>query len=236
MSRAVLVPNPTGPTAGIHIDENLCIGCNSCARICRIQTILPNPVKGKPPVVAYPDECWYCGVCVEACPTGALEMKLPINQRVLFKDRESGQIFRLDTKDAPDKTFFKAPYGWLDHRELGAVMQELERAGMGGRPVYAYIGKEVPSKVAAAFGEKDTETDYTDRLIRFMKLVGFEDIETNEEAQGHSEMSAQGVTVSVDCSTGEGADYSITSSDLAVLLKRLCVSNFTAVHIWKTLG
>ncbi len=56
---AFIESNVTGPTIAVVIDEDLCIGCNACANICRMQTILPNPEKGKPPIVAYPDECWY---------------------------------------------------------------------------------------------------------------------------------------------------------------------------------
>ena len=58
-----IVPNPTGPTVAVEIDPEKCVACYACAKICRTQTLLPNPEIGKPPVVAYPDECWYC-----ACP------------------------------------------------------------------------------------------------------------------------------------------------------------------------
>ncbi|MGM9606107.1 MAG: ferredoxin family protein [Oscillospiraceae bacterium] len=106
-----VVANPSGPTLAVSIDPQRCVGCNSCVNICRIQTLLPNPVKGQPPVVAFPDECWYCACCVEACPRGALEMHLPINQRILFKRKETGEVFRIGADDAPPKTFFKPPVG-----------------------------------------------------------------------------------------------------------------------------
>ncbi len=107
-----IVPNPTGPTEAVSIDPDICVGCNACANICRTQTIMPNPEPGKPPVVVFPDECWYCACCVEACRTGALQMHLPINQRILFKRKETGEIFRLGQADGPEKTYFKEPYGW----------------------------------------------------------------------------------------------------------------------------
>ena len=75
-------------------------------------TELPNPKKGQPPIVAYPDECWYCACCVEACPRGALEMHLPINQRIFFKRKETGEIFRLGGNESPQKSYFKPPVGW----------------------------------------------------------------------------------------------------------------------------
>ena len=108
---AYIIPNHTGPTLAIEIDPDLCVSCNSCVNICRTQTILPNPEKGKAPVVAYPDECWYCACCVESCRSGALQMHLPINQRVFFKRKETGEVFRIGQKDAPAKSYFIPPYG-----------------------------------------------------------------------------------------------------------------------------
>lgn len=114
-----ITPNPTGPTEAVSIDPSICVGCNACANICRTQTIMPNPVPGKPPVVVFPDECWYCACCVEACRTGALEMHLPINQRIFFKRKTTGEIFRLGQGDGPEKTYFKEPYGWLKEASKG---------------------------------------------------------------------------------------------------------------------
>lgn len=230
MNDIYVFPNPTGPTSAVAIDEDLCIGCNSCASICRIQTILPNAVKGKPPVVAYPDECWYCGCCVEACPTGALEMRLPINQRVMFKDKESGDIFRLGTKDAPPKTFFKAPYGWTDRQELGRVMQMLEREDVR---VTAFISEETGRKIGRFFGEKE-EQDESERLCRFMKLAGFSEVfigldDTKISADNDGRFIA---CVDLVC---EKADISMNAKGLSDLLHRLCVSNTTAVQVWKSL-
>ncbi|MCD8368655.1 MAG: 4Fe-4S binding protein [Clostridiales bacterium] len=111
-SEVYIVPNPTGPTEAVSIDAAVCVGCNACANICRTQTILPNPEPGQPPVVVFPDECWYCGCCVEACRTGALEMHLPINQRILFKRKKTGEVFRIGQADGPEKSFFLEPFGW----------------------------------------------------------------------------------------------------------------------------
>ena len=114
--------NAPGPTTAVVIDSEKCVGCNACVNICRMQTILPNPESGKPPVLAYPDECWYCACCVEVCRTGALQMRLPINQRILFKDRETGEIFRLGGVEAPEKTYFIPPYGWKLEGENDAAI------------------------------------------------------------------------------------------------------------------
>ncbi len=110
--KAYIVPNFTGPTEAVTIDAQLCVGCNHCVNICRTQTIMKNPKPGKPPVLVYPDECWYCACCVEACRTGALEMHLPINQRIMYKRKTTGEVFRLGADEAPEKSYFRTPYGW----------------------------------------------------------------------------------------------------------------------------
>lgn len=112
MGNTYIQANFTGPTRAVTIHEDVCVGCNACANICRMQTILPNAVPGQPPVVAYPDECWYCGCCVEVCRTGALEMNLPIGQRIFFKRKETGEIFRLGEENSPEKSYFIPPFGW----------------------------------------------------------------------------------------------------------------------------
>ena len=112
-----IVPNVTGPTEAVSIDHDLCVGCNHCVNICRMQVIMKNPENGKPPVVVYPDECWYCACCVEECRTGALQMRLPINMRTLFKRKSSGQIYRIGQLAPPEKSYFMAPYGWIKDEE-----------------------------------------------------------------------------------------------------------------------
>ena len=55
-----------------------------------------------PPLVLYPDECWFCGTCVEECPApGAIRMEHPLNQRVAWKRKETGEMFRRGMKNPP---------------------------------------------------------------------------------------------------------------------------------------
>jgi NAD-dependent dihydropyrimidine dehydrogenase PreA subunit len=57
---------------------------------------------GRPPVAIYSDECWFCGVCVKHCPVpGAIRMEHPLNQRVGWKRKETGEYFRVGMKNPP---------------------------------------------------------------------------------------------------------------------------------------
>ena len=48
----------------IRIDEQKCVRCDLCDWICPGDLIYHEEGnKAKLPVVAYPDECWYCGLC-----------------------------------------------------------------------------------------------------------------------------------------------------------------------------
>lgn len=66
-------------------DESKCVGCNTCANICQCDIMIPNPEKGKHPIVAYPGECYYCGACVMVCPNkGAIHLQHPVMNRAKF--------------------------------------------------------------------------------------------------------------------------------------------------------
>ncbi len=101
-NEAYLVPNPPMPCRPITIDPELCTGCNACADQCRMDVLVHSASKGQPPVVLYPDECWFCGTCVEECPIpGAILMKHPMNQRVGWKRKDTGELFRIGMPDPP---------------------------------------------------------------------------------------------------------------------------------------
>ena len=102
-SEALLVPNPMTPNVAIIFHEDKCIGCNKCIDYCRVDALMPNPIKGKPPILLYPDECWFAGCCAGACPhPGAIEMVQPINQRVGWKRKETGEYFRVGMDEHPE--------------------------------------------------------------------------------------------------------------------------------------
>jgi NAD-dependent dihydropyrimidine dehydrogenase PreA subunit len=88
-------PNATTPSRPVVFTEK-CTACNTCVEVCPMDVYLPNPEKGKAPVILHQDECWYCGCCVNSCPTpGAIEFNWPLQQRGYFKEKATGRIFRV---------------------------------------------------------------------------------------------------------------------------------------------
>jgi len=107
-------PNLTTPSKPIEFDENICDGCNICVEHCQAGVLLPNPVKGKPPIVMYPDECWYSGCCVRECPkgrTGAIKMNWPLMLKMRWKDKKTGEHFRFGMPNNPLPQNLKPPVG-----------------------------------------------------------------------------------------------------------------------------
>ena len=83
----------TGSSAQpLRFDEKLCVGCNRCVEACQIDVLLPNPVKGAPPLVMWPGECWYCGACVMECPRkGAIRLRHPLMNQARFVEKQRGE-------------------------------------------------------------------------------------------------------------------------------------------------
>ena len=100
-NKGYMIPNAFTPGSVITIDPKLCNGCNMCVEVCISQVLLPNPEKGEPPIVVYPDECWFDANCEEHCPKGAIKMEHPLNQRIEWKRKETGEFFRIGMANPP---------------------------------------------------------------------------------------------------------------------------------------
>lgn len=100
--KAIMVPNSVTACKAILFDADLCTICLECVEVCRTDVLAPNPDNHKPPVVLYPDECWFCGSCVAHCPVpGAITMEHPLSQRVGWKRKKTGELFRIGMKNPP---------------------------------------------------------------------------------------------------------------------------------------
>lgn len=60
----------------VRIDYHKCIGCGKCNRLCPMDVIQWDKKKDLPEI-AYPEECWFCGVCWMECPKRAIDIKFP---------------------------------------------------------------------------------------------------------------------------------------------------------------
>jgi NAD-dependent dihydropyrimidine dehydrogenase PreA subunit len=110
-----MCPNIITPNNPVIFDEEVCNGCNTCVQVCVMDVLMPNPEKGKPPIPLYPDECYYDGLCVKHCPLwfqGAIRLNHPVNQRVRWKRKETGEHFRVGMPDPPAPRIKPPVGGW----------------------------------------------------------------------------------------------------------------------------
>ncbi len=98
MSQRKIYATPNSPTPGrpVLFSSDLCNGCNTCVEVCQMDVLIPSPQGGTPPLILFPEECWYCGSCVEHCPSqGAIRLNHPLMQRVRWKRKTTGEDFRV---------------------------------------------------------------------------------------------------------------------------------------------
>jgi len=85
--KVYVIPEP-GISNPIIFNDDICIGCNKCMEVCQVDIYIPNPEDGKPPIVIFPGECWYCGCCVGECPKpGAIKLNQLLMNRVHWKPK-----------------------------------------------------------------------------------------------------------------------------------------------------
>ena len=54
------------------IDYTKCTGCGKCVNAC-LHDVLRIDNESKKPIIAYPDECVICNICLKDCPVKALK-------------------------------------------------------------------------------------------------------------------------------------------------------------------
>jgi NAD-dependent dihydropyrimidine dehydrogenase PreA subunit len=104
--------NPVTPCEAVRFDAELCTRCGTCIEVCRSDVLVPD-TEGGPPILLYPDECWFCGCCVGHCPVdGAITMVHPLTQRVGWKRRDTGEHYRTGMKNPPPPNTRPPAGGW----------------------------------------------------------------------------------------------------------------------------
>jgi len=68
---------------GPKIDYGFCNGCRSCYNNCPSDVFSWDEEKGLP-VIAYPNECYYCGTCELDCLEEAIMLKWPLHIMLYF--------------------------------------------------------------------------------------------------------------------------------------------------------
>jgi formate hydrogenlyase subunit 6/NADH:ubiquinone oxidoreductase subunit I len=92
-----IVPIPEAFRGKVAIQEELCIGCSRCAKLCPAQCITmvaderEIEVKGKkivrkkrPEIKIY--QCIRCGLCEQYCPSGAIFLKAELSETGMSKE------------------------------------------------------------------------------------------------------------------------------------------------------
>ena len=116
--KVYMEPNLSTPNRPISFNADTCNGCNKCVKFCLMDVLYPNPEKGKPPIVLYPEECYYCGSCVMECPIWEREVikpitfKHPMMQRVRWKRKATGEHYRVGMKNPPPPVNKPPVGGW----------------------------------------------------------------------------------------------------------------------------
>ena len=114
--KLIAMPNIVTPNEPVVFNPDICNGCNHCVEVCQIDVYIPHPEKGKPPIILYPDECAYDGLCVKHCPLwleGAIKLNTPLIQRLRWKRKATGEYFRIGMADPPPP-YDKPPVGGWD--------------------------------------------------------------------------------------------------------------------------
>lgn len=131
--------------AGATVDNNLCVGCLTCVRVCPFE--VPKIKKGD--TTAYIDgDCQSCGLCIVECPAKAISFKTPYEDRgkdaleAVFQDK-----FIQDIK--PRIINFYCLYGAYHEDKISTADETLfshvKRVGVLG------MGKVDPSLYLRAF-------------------------------------------------------------------------------------
>lgn len=70
-------------THGPRINYRFCKGCGACYDNCPLDVFGWDDERGQP-TVAYPDECWHCGICELECAERAINVELTLQGKLFL--------------------------------------------------------------------------------------------------------------------------------------------------------
>jgi len=76
------------PAQPLSFDKDKCTNCRRCIDACPGDILIEGENSGDIPIVAYPDECWYCGCCVLECPAQAIRLRHPLMNQVRWIEKK----------------------------------------------------------------------------------------------------------------------------------------------------
>jgi NADH-quinone oxidoreductase subunit I/NAD(P)H-quinone oxidoreductase subunit I len=147
----------------LEVDMDICTACQACERACPISVINIDILKGDgktTPKLRMErfdidiGKCMYCGLCVEPCPTGAIQHTREFEGAVMHFNN-------LTLRFVPDPLVpvvpYKPPKGSeaFPRRELGEITRKLVKAWDAPPPPFPAIeqeGKKGPAAPAKAVG------------------------------------------------------------------------------------
>ncbi len=178
----------------LEVDMEICTACQACERACPINVIAieieKDPANPKNRVMTRFDldeaKCMYCGLCVEPCPTGAIQhtREFEGSQRHLHN-----MVLRFvdPAKPAPP---YKPPKGATAYPRvmLGEITRALVKKWDSPPPPFPIAGT-----VAAPTKKKDTESSAAAALELAKKAIGADKAKLAvvlEEAQAGTDCGA----------------------------------------------
>ena len=110
-----------------HINEESCVGCGKCKKICPVNAIETVEMEnGRKKCRIIPERCIGCGVCVKHCPTKALALE-PRPNRLITPLDTTHRVVAMATERGKLQELIYDNKALYSHRIMGAVLGAILR-------------------------------------------------------------------------------------------------------------